>query len=126
MIHRQHIDIMCRIALRPTCVSLKKGGIIFMCCRLVEMREKQVVCIKDGTILGFVGDVEVDTCSGKLVSIVIFGRKRCFGLFGRENDCRVPWESIEVIGEDSILVNFDGLGQGGRKKSGFFSSFFGS
>ena len=119
MIHRQHIDIMCRIALRPTCVRLKKGGIIFMCCRLVEMREKQVVCIKDGTILGFVG-------SGKLVSIVIFGRKRCFGLFGRENDCRVPWESIEVIGEDSILVNFDGLGQGRRKKSGFFSSFFGS
>lgn len=95
-----------------------------MCCRLVEMREKQVVCIKDGTILGYVGDVEVDTCSGKLVTIVIFGRKRCFGLFGRDSDCRVPWESIEVIGEDSILVNFDGLGQVRRKNSGFFSNFF--
>lgn len=95
-----------------------------MCCRLVEMREKQVVCIKDGTILGYVGDVEVDTCSGKLVTIVIFGRKRCFGLFGRDNDCRVPWECIEVIGEDSILVNFDGLGQIRRKNGGFFNNFF--
>lgn len=78
-----------------------------MCCRLVEMREKQVVCIKDGAILGLVGDVEVDTCTGKLTCIVVFGRKRCFGLLGRENDCRIPWEAIEIIGEDSILVNFD-------------------
>lgn len=80
-----------------------------MCCRLVEMREKQVVCIKDGTILGLVGDVEVETCTGKLTCIVVFGRRRCFGLFGRENDCRIPWEAIEVIGEDSILVNFDNI-----------------
>ena len=75
-----------------------------MCCRLVEMREKQVVCIKDGSILGLVGDVEVDTCSGKLINIIVYGRRR---FLGRDDDCRIPWESIEVIGEDSILVNFD-------------------
>ena len=37
-----------------------------MLCRLVDMREKQVVCIKDGAILGYVSDFEIDTDSGKL------------------------------------------------------------
>ncbi len=95
-----------------------------MCCRLVEMREKQIVCIKDGTILGFVGDVEVDTCTGKLQCIIVFGRKRGFGLFGRDNDCRIPWEAIEVIGEDSILVNFDGGLQRPKRKSSFAELIF--
>jgi YlmC/YmxH family sporulation protein len=68
------------------------------------MREKQVVCIKNGAVLGLVGDVEVDTCSGKLINIIVYGRRR---FLGRDDDCRIPWESIEVIGEDSILVNFE-------------------
>ena len=46
-----------------------------MLCRLVDMREKQVVCIKDGAILGYVSDFEIDTDSGKLVSIIIYGKK---------------------------------------------------
>lgn len=87
-----------------------------MYCRLAEMREKQVVCIKDGTILGFVSDVEIDTQNGKLVSIVIYGRKRCFGLLGRDNDYHIAWDSIEVIGEDSILVNTSGIGGQNRKR----------
>lgn len=92
-----------------------------MCCRIVEMKDKQVVCIKDGTILGFVCDVEVDTCSGKLCSIVVFGRRRCFGLLGREEDCIIPWESIEVIGQDSILVSFDPPRVRRKKRRGGFA-----
>lgn len=94
-----------------------------MCCRLVEMREKQIVCIKDGTILGLVGDVEIDSCSGKIICIIVYGRKRLFGLLGRENDCRIPWEAIEVFGEDSILVNFENMPQRPKRK-GFFSELF--
>lgn len=75
-----------------------------MNCRIVELKDKQVICIKDGTVLGFVGDIEVDTGSGRLVSIVIYGRSRFFGIAGREDDCVIPWEEIEVIGDDSILV----------------------
>lgn len=97
-----------------------------MCCRIVEMKDKQVVCIKDGTILGFVCDVEVDTCSGKLCSIVVFGRRRCFGLLGREEDCVIPWENIEVIGQDSILVSFDPPRTRRKKRrGGFVGGLFG-
>ena len=78
-----------------------------MCCRIIEMRDKQVICIKDGTIIGCVCDVEIDIACGKLVSIVIYGRPRCFGLLGRCEDIVIPWSCIEIIGSDTILVNFD-------------------
>lgn len=92
----------------------------FMCCRLVEMREKQVVCIKDGTILGLVGDVEIDSCSGKLINIIVCGKRR---LFGRDDDFRIPWDCIEVFGEDSILVKFDNFPIR-QKRKGFLSDLF--
>jgi len=89
-----------------------------MSCRIVEMKDKQVICIKDGTCLGCVGDIEVDTECGKLVAIIIFGRSRLFGLGGRDDDCVIPWNEIEVIGEDSILVRCDAQSRY-RRKRGF-------
>ena len=80
-----------------------------MNCRIDELRNKQVVCVKDGGVLGFVSDIELDTGSGRLVSIIIFGRLRCFGLLGREEDIIIPWEDIEVIGNETILVKSDAL-----------------
>ncbi|MBQ1441793.1 MAG: YlmC/YmxH family sporulation protein [Clostridia bacterium] len=76
-----------------------------MNCRIVDLRNKEVINIKDGARLGYVSDVEVDTCDARLVAIVIYGRARLFGLLGREDDCIIEWSDIEVIGEDSILVN---------------------
>lgn len=72
--------------------------------RIAELKDRQVVCIEDGTILGYVGDVELDTESGKLASIVIFGRPKGFGLFGRDDDLVIPWENISIIGDETILV----------------------
>ncbi len=76
-----------------------------MNCRIVDLRNKEVINIKNGARLGYVSDVEVDTCDARLVAIVIYGRPRFFGLLGREDDCIIDWGDIEVIGEDSILVN---------------------
>ena len=96
------------------------------CCRVEELRSKEVVCIKDGSCLGYVCDVEVDTCSGKLDSIVIFGRPRCFGLLGRDEDIVIPWCEIDVIGEDTILVGYDRHHYRRAVRSGgFFASLFG-
>ena len=95
-----------------------------MCCRLSEMREKQVVCIKDGTIIGFVSDIEIDTDSGRLISVLVYGKRRCFGLLGRENDCCIGWENIEVIGEDSILVNCNAIPQIKRRSKSLIGEIF--
>lgn len=76
-----------------------------MLCRIDELKNKQVVCVKDGCVLGFVSDVELDTANGVLTSIVIFGRFKFFGLFGKEEDIVIPWGDIRVIGEETVLVN---------------------
>lgn len=76
-----------------------------MNCRVVDMRHKEVINSRDGTRLGCVDDVEVNTCDARLVAIVVYGRPRCFGLFGREDDLIIGWEHIDLIGEDTILVS---------------------
>ena len=76
-----------------------------MCCKIVELRNKEVVCKSNGARLGFVCDVEIDTCTGRLVALVVPGRQKFFGLSGREEDMRIPWEMIDIIGDDIILVS---------------------
>ncbi|MGN0489169.1 MAG: YlmC/YmxH family sporulation protein [Ruminococcus sp.] len=76
-----------------------------MNCRLVELRHKEVINSKNGCRIGYVDDLEIDTCSAMIRSIVIFGGFKFLGLFGRRNDCVIPWKNIELIGQDTILVN---------------------
>ena len=85
-------------------MSYGKGG-RYMNCRIVDMRHKEVINAKDGMRLGFVDDVEVDTCTAKLVAIIIYGRLKLLGLFGRCDDIVICWDEIELIGEDTIIVN---------------------
>ncbi len=76
-----------------------------MVCRITDMHNKEVINICDGMRLGRVDDVEVDTCTAQLISIVIYGRSKCLGVFGHEDDIVICWKEIEVIGEHTILVN---------------------
>lgn len=75
-----------------------------MNCCVTDLRNKDVICRADGKRIGNVCDVDVDTCTGRVVAIVIYGRNRCFGLLGHEDDIRIRWEDIEVIGDDTIIV----------------------
>ncbi len=75
-----------------------------MNCCITDLRNKEVICAKNGCRLGCVSDVEIDTCSGCLVAIVIWGKSRCMGLMGKDDDIRICWNDIEVIGDDTILV----------------------
>jgi len=78
-----------------------------MTCRIADLRNKQVVCVKSGEILGFVSDVEFNTASGKLEAIIIFGKPKLMGLFGKYEDIVIPWNDIEVIGNETVLVKND-------------------
>ncbi len=78
-----------------------------MNCRIAELRNKQVVCVKNGKVLGYISDIELDTKSGTLISLIIYGRPRFFGLFGKSEDIIIPWCDIEVIGPETVLVSSD-------------------
>ena len=94
-----------------------------MTCRIVEMRNKEVINVKDGARIGCVNDVEVDMKCAKLVAIVIYGRLKCFGILGREEDIIIRWENIEVIGEDTILVRYNPICKR-RKRPRIFHTLF--
>ena len=76
-----------------------------MSCCIAELRNKEVICKSNGMKLGNVDDVEIDIANGKLVSIIIYGRSRMMGFFGKCDDIVIPWSDIDIIGEDTILVN---------------------
>lgn len=76
-----------------------------MNCRFTDLRHKEVISTCDGTRIGFVDDVIVDTKTARVISIVIFGRSGMFGFFGKCDDYIIPWEKIELIGEDTIIIS---------------------
>ena len=91
-----------------------------MICKIGDLRHKEVINAKSGCRLGFVDDVEFDTKSAVVISLVIYGRLRCFGLLGRDDDIIIKWDAIDLIGEDTILVSFTpSLRQ--KQKKRFFS-----
>lgn len=75
-----------------------------MQCRIVDLRCKEVINIRDGCRLGYVDDVEVQLPEGQVCGIVIYGVCRFFGLFGRGEEFYIPWNCIRQIGDDVILV----------------------
>ena len=78
-----------------------------MNCRIADLRNKQVVCLKNGCVLGFITDVELNTENGQLEAIVIGGRLRAMGILGKEEDIVIPWREIDVIGRETVLVTTD-------------------
>lgn len=76
-----------------------------MNCRLSDLRHKEVISAVDGVRIGYVDDIIVDTKTACIVAFVIFGRFFLFGIFGKGEDYIIPWENIQLIGEDTIIIS---------------------
>jgi len=92
-----------------------------MVCRFEELRCKEIINIRTGCKIGYPDDVEFESCTAKIIKLIVYGRARVFGLFGREEDFVIPWCNIDVIGEDTILVSCDFPMRG--KRFGFIKNF---
>ena len=77
--------------------------------RITDLRDKEIIDVSGGGRYGYVGDVEVDLESGQVLALVVPGRRRLFGLLGREPDRIFPWERVRRFGEDTILVEGSGM-----------------
>ena len=71
---------------------------------LEEIRRKAVVNMTDGACFGYADDLVADTETKQVLALLIRGRLKLFGILGREEDVLIPWEKIETIGKDTILV----------------------
>ena len=69
-----------------------------------DLKVKEVININDGKRLGAITDIEIDIESGRLTAIVVPGPGKFLGFFGRNEDIVIPWDKINKIGADVILV----------------------
>ena len=76
-----------------------------MQCRLTDLHSKEVINIRDGCRLGYVGDVELRLPEGEVSAVIVPGPLRFFGLFGRGEEYYIPWECLKQVGDDVILVD---------------------
>lgn len=79
-----------------------------MRCSVSNLCDKDVITVHDGIRIGTVGDVEFDTVSGCITALIICGKSGFLGMVGKTADIRIEWSSIEVIGDDTILVKSPG------------------
>ena len=70
-----------------------------------ELCEKEVVQLEQGICLGRADDLTFDPATAQLQSLILLGRPRLFGLLGRDESLTIPWQEIETIGTDAVLVH---------------------
>jgi YlmC/YmxH family sporulation protein len=75
--------------------------------RFTDLHCKEVVCVSDGRRLGFISDMRVDVCDGRIAAIIVPGQCRLGGIWGGQEDYVIPWSSICRIGPDIVLVDID-------------------
>lgn len=74
-------------------------------CSTAQLRDREIINLCDGTRLGFADDFEFDLCDGRITALLLTDR----GVFhfSKCEDLRIPWDKIECIGEDTILVRLN-------------------
>ena len=69
-----------------------------------QLAHKQVIQIENGVCLGKIDDVEFDTESSAIQTLIMLGRPKLFGLLGREPSLLIDWEDVVRFGVDAVLV----------------------
>lgn len=77
--------------------------------RGIDFKQKEVISLNEGKILGFVVDVQADFENGEIHSIIVAKTGKIFGNISGKNNVTIPWDKIKKIGEDVILVEIGNL-----------------
>lgn len=75
---------------------------------LGELRQKDVINLQNGHLLGKVMDIEFSPEDGCVTALMVPGVFSLSGyLRGERNGLLIAWEQISKIGDDVILVDVD-------------------
>lgn len=88
-----------------------------------SLRCKEIININDGSRLGYVEDIAFDGDKGTITELEVPAKPRILGIFPHGEMLRIPWTSIERIGDDIIIVACDDIKRSQEK--GIFAEFFG-
>lgn len=73
--------------------------------RGIDFKQKEVININNGKILGFITDVDAELDKGEIKSIVVAGTGGFLKSLSGKNNITISWSNIVLIGEDVILVD---------------------
>ena len=68
-----------------------------------DLKSKDVINIETASVVGRITDVEFDTSTGQITSLMLSRDGGVFSLF-REPVMKIAWSLVECIGEDIVLV----------------------
>lgn len=88
---------------------------------LSELCRKDVIQVPLGANLGRVDDLRFDPRTAVLEGLILLGRPRLFGLLGRQEDVFIPWQEIETVGADVILVRTQLPSDAPKPRGGFWT-----
>ncbi len=69
-----------------------------------DLRCKEVINICDGARMGYVEDIHIDLCSGRVTALVVPGERKLKDVFKKREDIVIPWAAVKNIGDDIVLV----------------------
>lgn len=70
-----------------------------------ELKNKEVINVKDCKRIGHVVDFEFDHCNGCIKKLIISNGGFLCSIFKPEGDCIICFNQIQQIGPDIILVD---------------------
>ena len=76
----------------------------YMICSFNDLKKKEVIDINTAEKLGYIDDIEIETVTSEVLSMIIYGNRGRFGLFPKEPDIVISCSRIKVIGKEVILV----------------------
>ena len=78
---------------------------------LSEIAGKEIVNLTTGERLGVVGecDIIVDEVTGDILALSIPRERGFFGIKKDKSVLEVPWRSIRKIGNDMIIIEYEGI-----------------
>ncbi len=75
--------------------------------RGIDFRQKEVIEINTGKVLGFVTDVDAEFNAGSIKNIIVAQTNGFLRSVVGKNNLTIPWNKIKLIGEDVILVDLN-------------------
>jgi YlmC/YmxH family sporulation protein len=72
-----------------------------------NIKVMEVIDINTGTRLGYIKDIKIDCAAYKVVSLLLPVQKSSW--FSKFDTIEIPWEKVQKIGVDVILVDSEGI-----------------
>ena len=70
---------------------------------LSQLRDKDVINLCNASRMGYINEIEFDSCTGQICSLVLCRTGGILSLV-KDGSLVLPWSRIECIGDDVVLV----------------------